>query len=744
MCARTSFLYTLLILTMLSRRIASFFIRCTPPLERTTRTFGLKLRSTAPWLSENNAAPSTLPVVDDSAISRSRAPFSMPKNSFDDSVSKGPRGVLSWTQLGLFTELVESVYGQQKLESPTPVQTMVIPELLLEPPVNLAFLAATGSGKTLAYALPLLQTIKSQELFDKSFERKPKRPRVLVLVPTRELALQITAVVKLLCHTIKLSSVGVVGGEDYGIQRKALEKYVDIVVATPGRLVKHWKEGNVFLGELQHVVLDEMDTMLEQGFQQDLGTLLHPLLYKTDSPVPDQTTVPGAPRIILTSATMTKAVQKLVSNNAKEDDSNVTARRHHVKNNDDTTKDSKIILPIMRVLKAPGLHRTVPRLRQVFVDVGSIDKLTLLVDVVHNQGGRGAAVKKTDSDAQALTIVFCNTVQSAQAAQHALAEAGLPSLAYHGDLNSAARSENLERFRTTGEGGTSAARILVCTDLAARGLDIPEVDHVVMFDFPLNPLDYLHRSGRTARGVSGDRLGNGRVTALVAKRDKVLATAIEQAVQRGEPLDGLSSRKSDYLPGARLNEKIGPLSRVGLGRGGGRNGGGRTSGRGGSGQGYVSQGGSRWDKGMSTIQREKPIDTTRLKSNQGERTHRNGPSARTGGRAAGRGSRGEDERANWNSPSSRGGGGSAGRGSGGTSRDRTTVTSQREKPSDRKSSRQGDPSARMSRSDPLERRGGSGGRSAAGRGGGRGSAGRGGGGRGSAGASRAQGKGRRS
>ena len=764
---------------MFSRRIASFLIRSKPPLVRPTRSFGLKLRSTAPWLSENNAAPSVPFVVDDSAVSRSRAPFSMPKNSFDDSVSKGPRGLLSWTQLGLLTELVESVYGQQKLESPTPVQTMVIPELLQEPPVNLAFLAATGSGKTLAYALPLLQTIKSQELFDKSFERRPKRPRVLILVPTRELAVQITAVVKLLCHTIKLSSVGVVGGEDYGIQRKALEKYVDVVVATPGRLVKHWKEGHVFLGELQHVVLDEMDTMLEQGFQQDLGTLLHPLLYKTDSPIPNQATVPGAPRIILTSATMTKAVQKLVSNNAKEDDSNVTARRHHVKTNDDITKDAKIILPTMRVLKAPGLHRTVPRLRQVFVDVGSIDKLTLLVDVVHNQGGRGAAVKKTDSDGRALTIVFCNTVQSARAAQHALAEAGLPSLAYHGDLNSAARSENLERFRTAGEGDSTAAHILVCTDLAARGLDIPEVDHVVMFDFPLNSLDYLHRSGRTARGVSGDRLGNGRVTALVAKRDKVLATAIEQAVQRGEPLDGLSSRKSDYLPGARLNEKIGSLSKVGSGRGGGRNGGGRMSGRGSSGQGYVTEGGARRDKVTATMQREKPIDTTRLKSNQRERMNRNGPSARTGGRGAGRGSEGVGERTNWNGPSSRGvegssgrgsggvgerskwngpssrgGEGSSGRGSGGANRDRTTATVQREGPSDRNSSRNSDPSARMSRSDPLERRvgrggqsaagGGRGGRSAAGRGGGRGSAGRGGGGRGSSGGSRGQSKERRS
>ena len=117
------------------------------------------------------------------------------------------------------------------------------------------------------------------------------------------------------------------------------------------------------------------------------------------------------------------------------------------------------------------------------------------------------------------------------------------------------RQNNLKRFRQGASGeltedGESEPNFLVCTDLAARGLDIPQVDHVVMFDFPLNAMDYLHRSGRTARGE-----GRGKVSALVAKRDKVLAMAIEQAVLRGDPLDGLSSRKSDYVPGAKFGVK---------------------------------------------------------------------------------------------------------------------------------------------------------------------------------------------
>ena len=188
----------------------------------------------------------------------------------------------------------------------------------------------------------------------------------------------------------------------------------------------------------------------------------------------------------------------------------------------------------MKIISAPGLHKAIPRLSQVFVDVGSTDKMALLIDVL-------ASNKKSNDKA---TIVFCNTAASVQAAQYALSEARIESLAYHGELNSQVRSENLQAFRKQKDGDI---QILVCTDLAARGLDIPQVEHVVMFDFPLNAMDYLHRSGRTARGVGG-----GKVTALVAKRDKVLATAIQNAVVKGETLDGLSSRKSDYLPGAKF------------------------------------------------------------------------------------------------------------------------------------------------------------------------------------------------
>jgi len=282
---------------------------------------------------------------------------------------------------------------------------------------------------------------------------------------------------------------------------------------------------------------------------------------------------------------MTQAVQELLGSR----DTDIGAKKHYLNaEKQQELQTRKLVMPAMKVVKAPGLHRAVPRLQQVFVDVGNTDKMSLLCDVVHSGGGRGAGVKQDDTDSQALTLVFCNTVASCRAAQHALTEAGSSSLCYHGELNSLARSDNLNQFRLAGLGQKpkgeqqeSYPSILVCTDLAARGLDVPQVDHVVMFDFPLNALDYLHRSGRTARGVSSERKGNGRVTALVAKRDRVLAGAIERAVQEGKPLDGLSSRKSDYLPG----QMAGPTKEIAKAikaknnkrRGAARGGGGRAS-----------------------------------------------------------------------------------------------------------------------------------------------------------------------
>jgi superfamily II DNA/RNA helicase len=587
------------------------------------------------------------PKSDGSINSKSRMPFAAPSSATDDSMpvnDKPGSPDIEWSKLGLTLEISQFLVaptdegGLGFEQGPTPVQKMAIPAILSgaageiasnfsneKTMQSIAFAAATGSGKTLAYLLPIVQALKAQELLLQSTtnrnlredegqeektvsmsktSRKPKRPRAIILAPTRELTVQIASVLKSLSHTIKLSTASIVGGEDLGKQRKRLNKPIDILVSTPGRLVKLWDDGSVFLGDVKFIVIDEVDTMLEQGFQDDIGKIMHPLLYKHKGPfnadkidIDSMDILPGSPQVIMTSATMTNAVRRLLR------DDTIASKKSYRKQipSHTGTQESgnmiKILLPKkMRVLTAPGLHRVVPRLRQVFIDVGNSDKLSLLTDLIAGSGGAGSALTSVDKAKRAsegLTLVFCNTVNSCRAVQHALTESGIDSLSYHGELNSIVRAKNLELFRQAGKmgdgdyvktqidewdefeyesddtddvsdtsieastGKKQIPRIMVCTDIAARGLDVPEVDHVVMFDFPLNPIDYLHRAGRTARGISrqgtsGIRAGSGRVSALVAKRDRVLAMAIESAVQRGEPLDELSSRKSDYLPGSRL------------------------------------------------------------------------------------------------------------------------------------------------------------------------------------------------
>jgi superfamily II DNA/RNA helicase len=144
------------------------------------------------------------------------------------------------------------------------------------------------------------------------------------------------------------------------------------------------------------------------------------------------------------------------------------------------------------------------------------------------------------------TLVFCNTVASCRAVEYALNETQANPLSYHGDLNSKERSANLETFKAGG------VQYLVCTDIAARGLDIPDIGHVVMFDFPMNPVDYIHRAGRCGRAGR-----KGIVTALVTKRDKVLSDAIQGAIARGLPIDNLSSSKRDYQEKGKLASVVG-------------------------------------------------------------------------------------------------------------------------------------------------------------------------------------------
>ncbi|CAM9813894.1 unnamed protein product, partial [Scytosiphon promiscuus] len=413
---------------------------------------------------------------------------------------------MDFTGLGLLDDLVGAM-DEFGFDSPSKIQRKAIPQILSGG--NVVFAAATGSGKTLAYLMPLVQQLRAQEAqaeIDGESIRQTKRPRAIILVPTRELATQVLEVAKRLSRTCKFSSCGVVGGEDYGKQRQRLASTVDLVVATPGRLLKHHEATNFFMSKVNFVVVDEVDTMLTQGFAADIEKLTRPML---SNPERRETA-----QFIFVTATLTKAVKNLLGEDGG--------------------------YPKVRQVETRDVHHTLPSMKHVMIDIKGRDKMSSLIDITQQHFKE---FKRT--------LVFCNTVKSCRAAEFGLREVDIKALSYHGEVPSDERSANLERFKA------GDAKYLVCTDIAARGLDMPDVDHVVMFDFPLNPIDYLHRSGRTARMGA-----KGRVTSLLAKRDLVLAAAIEQAVQAGLPLDELSSRRTDYATGARLGPLFGRKGKV--------------------------------------------------------------------------------------------------------------------------------------------------------------------------------------
>lgn len=404
--------------------------------------------------------------------------------------SEGPRKkkgggvelVSSFWELGL-TEEVMGALGEMGISEPTEIQCIGIPAVLEGKSVVLG--SHTGSGKTLAYLLPLVQLLRRDEILH-GMLMKPRRPRAVVLCPTRELCEQVFRVSKSISHHARFRSTMVSGGGRLRPQEDSLNSPVDMVVGTPGRVLQHIEEGNMVYGEIRYVVLDEADTMFDRGFGPDIRKFLAPLknrASKADS---------EGFQTVMVTATMTKAVQKLV-------DEEFQGIIH---------------------LRTSTLHKKIASARHDFIKLsGSENKLEALLQVLEPSLAKGNRV-----------MVFCNTLNSSRAVDHFLNENQLSTVNYHGEVPAEQRVENLQKFKSN----DGDCPTLVCTDLAARGLDL-DVDHVIMFDFPLNSIDYLHRTGRTARMGA-----KGKVTSLVAKKDLMLANHIEEAIMKNESLESLS------------------------------------------------------------------------------------------------------------------------------------------------------------------------------------------------------------
>ncbi len=338
--------------------------------------------------------------------------------------------------LGLSDALLESLVSLG-YEEPTPIQSEAIPPLLEGR--DLLGQAATGTGKTAAFTLPLLERIHDEaRRGDES-----RRARALILVPTRELAMQVAEAVHKYGHAFGTAVVPVYGGQAIQQQLRALKRGVDVVVATPGRAIDHIQRGSLELSEVQCVVLDEADEMLDMGFADDLEAILGAL--------------PPERQTALFSATMAPRIAGIAKRYLK-DPVRVAIRNEHV----DTAG--------------------VPRVRQTAYVVSRQQKLAALSRVLDMEDPEAA-------------IVFCRTRGEVDQLAEALTAHGYRAAALHGGLSQDERDRVMRRFRA----GDGSLDLLVATDVAARGLDIGSVSHVVNFDVPSSPDAYVHRIGRTGR-----------------------------------------------------------------------------------------------------------------------------------------------------------------------------------------------------------------------------------------------------
>ena len=339
---------------------------------------------------------------------------------------------MSFHNLALNSALLR-VVKRAGYTTPTPIQVRAIPHILKGR--DLIGCAQTGSGKTAAFALPIVQLLREQPA--------RRHIRVLVLAPTRELAAQIDEEFGKMCRDSALQHAAIFGGVGQQPQVNALRRGVDIVVATPGRLLDLMNQGYVRLDQIEFFVLDEADRMLDMGFIHDVKRIIKRL--------------PKARQTMLFSATMPQAVQDL-STSILKDPVNVEA------NPQATTVESI----------AQSIY---------FVEGG--DKRALLKHILQDS-------------ASERVLVFTRTKHRANNLAKQLNRARIPAEAIHGNKSQTARTRALAQFKS----GRTA--VLVATDIAARGLDIEAVSHVINFDLPNIPESYVHRIGRTARaGASG-------------------------------------------------------------------------------------------------------------------------------------------------------------------------------------------------------------------------------------------------
>jgi len=363
-----------------------------------------------------------------------------------------------FSELGLSAELLRATEKQGYQEA-TPIQQQAIP-LILEGRDLLAG-AQTGTGKTAGFTLPLLQRLQTSEP-----QGNRRRVRALILVPTRELAAQVAESVRDYGRYLPFNSTVIFGGVSINPQISQLRRGVDIVIATPGRLLDHMQRGTIRLDGVETLVLDEADRMLDMGFINDIRKIMK--------------TMRGDRQNLLFSATFSKEIKQLANE----------------------------FLNSPLEIQVAGQNITVEQISQVVHPVDRNRKRELLSHMIGEGNWRQV-------------LVFTRTKHLANRLAEQLQRDGLSTAAIHGNKTQGARTRALADFKK------GDVRVLVATDIAARGLDIEQLPHVVNFELPNVPEDYVHRIGRTGRAGL-----NGEAVSLVCVDERKLLTDIERLLKQ--------------------------------------------------------------------------------------------------------------------------------------------------------------------------------------------------------------------
>ena len=365
---------------------------------------------------------------------------------------------MSFSDLGLGADVLRAV-ADAGYKEPTPIQRQAIPQVLMGR--DILGCAQTGTGKTASFTLPMIDILFGSRA-------RARMPRSLIIEPTRELAAQVAENFDVYGKYHKLSKALLIGGVQYGDQEKVLDRGVDVLIATPGRLLDHFERGRLLLTDVKMLVIDEADRMLDMGFIPDVERIVSLL--------------PKSRQTLFFSATMPPEIKRLA--------------------------DAFLTNPKEITVARPAT--TAETVKQALVTVDEREKREALRALLRAEPVRNA-------------LIFCNRKRDVDTLFKSLRRHGLNAGQLHGDMDQAQRTATLESFKR-GE-----ITLLVCSDVAARGLDIDDLSHVFNFDVPIHAEDYVHRIGRTGRAGR-----SGAAFTLATRADGKFLAVIEKLI--GKPI----------------------------------------------------------------------------------------------------------------------------------------------------------------------------------------------------------------